>query len=84
MFTPGSSVTVEPMAEHRVLSDLQRIRKMNTKTTIHTQGHYIVQFNSQVNAYRPYSVVNTLTGNTEFRYDSLGVCLDYINDNTQG
>lgn len=57
---------------------------MITKTTIHTQGHYIVQFNSQVNAYRPYSVVNTLTGNTEFCYSSLDVCLDYISDNTRG
>lgn len=57
---------------------------MITKTLIHTQGCYIVQFNSQVNAYRPYSVVNTLTGGIEFRCDSIGVCLDYINDNTQG
>lgn len=57
---------------------------MITNTIIHSQGHYIVRFNSQVNAYHPYSVVNTLTGNTEFCYGSLDVCLDYISDNTQG
>ena len=58
---------------------------MSTKTTVHLlQGQYIVLSNSQVNAYRPYSVVNTETGLVEFRCDSLGVCLDYISDNTQG
>ena len=84
MCTPGSGGILESMTEHRALSDLQRIRTMITKTIVHSQGHYIVQFNTKVNAYRPYSVVNTLTGKTEFCYGSLDVCLDYINDNTQG
>lgn len=57
---------------------------MITKTIIHTQGCYVIQFNSQVNAYRPYSVVNTETGKVEFCYGSLDVCLDYISDNTKG
>jgi hypothetical protein len=57
---------------------------MITSTIVHTEGNYQVEFNAQVNAWRPYSVVNTLTGKTEFAYDSLAVCLDYISDNNQG
>ena len=54
---------------------------MITKTLVHTEGKYTVLFNAQVNAWRPYSVVNTETGKTEFCYSSLDVCLDYISDN---
>ena len=56
---------------------------MITKTPIHTEGKYTVLFNAQINAYRPYSVVNTETGKTEFCYSSLDVCLDYISDNAR-
>lgn len=55
---------------------------MITQTPVHTQGTYTVVFNAQVNAYRPYSVINTATGKTEFAYSSLPVCLDYISDNS--
>lgn len=34
MHSPGKGVTVEPMTEHRVLSDLQRIRTMNNVKTV--------------------------------------------------
>lgn len=51
-------------------------------TTVHNQGCFAVLFNHQVNAWRPYSVVNLDTGKTVFSYSSLDVCLDYINDNT--
>lgn len=54
---------------------------MITKAPVHTSGKYTVFFNAQVNAYRPYSVVNTETGKVEFTYNAVGVCLDYINDN---
>lgn len=54
---------------------------MITKTPVHTEGKYTVMFNAQINAYRPYSVVNTETGKVEFCYSSLDVCLDYISDN---
>lgn len=54
---------------------------MIIKTPVHTEGKYTVLFNSQVNAWRPYSVVNTETGKTEFCYNALDVCLDYISDN---
>ncbi len=56
---------------------------MIRKTVVHSQGIYQVEFNHQVNAYRPYSVVNTITGKTEFCYKSLDVCLDYISDNSK-
>jgi hypothetical protein len=71
------------MGKHRAVPDLQRIRTMITKTVVHTEGKYQVLFNSKVNAWRPYSVVNTVTGKTEFAYDSLAVCLDYISDNNK-
>ena len=54
---------------------------MITKTPVHTDGKYTVMFNAQVNAYKPYSVVNTETNKVEFSYSSLDVCLDYISDN---
>lgn len=56
---------------------------MITKTPIHTEGKYTVMFNAQINAWRPYSVVNNETGKTEFSYSSLDVCLDYISDNAR-
>jgi hypothetical protein len=55
---------------------------MITKTPVHTEGIYTVFFNTRANAYRPFSVVNTTTGKTEFCYNELAVCLDYISDNT--
>ncbi len=54
---------------------------MITQTPVHTQGNYTVVFNAQVNAYRPFSVINNTTGKTEFAYNALSVCLDYISDN---
>ena len=54
---------------------------MVTHKIVHTEGQYVVLFNEQKNAYNPFSVRNTLTGKTEFTYDSLDVCLDYISDN---
>jgi len=54
---------------------------MVTHKIVHTEGQFVVLFNEQKNAYNPFSVCNTLTGKTEFTYDSLGVCLDYISDN---
>ena len=56
---------------------------MITKTPIHTEGKYTVMFNAQVNAWRPYSVVNNDTGETEFRGLSLGICLEYMRDNAR-
>ena len=55
---------------------------MITKAAVHTDGKYTVFSNAQINAYRPYSVVNTDTGKVEFSYKALDVCLDYISDNT--
>ena len=52
-------------------------------STVHQQGRYIVRFNHQVNAYNPYQVVNTETNKAEFSYCSLGVCLNYVNDNSK-
>ena len=54
---------------------------MIKQTTVYEQAHYIVLFNSQSNAYKPFSVFNTITGEVEFSYRSLGVCQDYISDN---
>jgi hypothetical protein len=54
---------------------------MITETSVHINGKYTVMFNSQVNAYNPYSVVNTETNKVVFTYRSLDVCLDYISDN---
>jgi hypothetical protein len=54
---------------------------MIIKTLVYTAGKYNVMFNSQVNAYNPYSVINTETGKIEFTYKALDVCLDYISDN---
>jgi hypothetical protein len=54
---------------------------MIAKTLVHTDGKYSVLFNSQINAYNPYSVINTETGKIEFTYKALDVCLDYISDN---
>lgn len=55
---------------------------MITKIAVHTNGKYTVFFNAKPNAWKPYSVVNTITDEIEFSYSALDVCLDYISDNT--
>lgn len=49
---------------------------------VYELGNYLVTFNTQQNAWNPYSVTDTVTGKRVFMDSTLELCIDYIQDNT--